>query len=147
MVLEDNAGILYKLSYMYTNTKEEAEDLYQEITYQIIKSYGRFKGDSKTSTWVYKVALFTSLAYLRRSRKRVKLIYDLPEIVNEESDDHWTEVMVAIKKLSPIERSLIFLYLEEKSYKEIAEILELTESNVGVRLNRIRKKLRIALNG
>ena len=55
--------------------------------------------------------------------------------------------MVAIKKLSPIERSLIFLYLEEKSYKEIAEILELTESNVGVRLNRIRKKLRIALNG
>ena len=142
-LLMDHAGIIHKLSYMYSNNKEEYNDLRQEVYYQLLKSYPRFNGQSKLSTWVYKVALFTALSFLRSKRKTSQLLEDLPEIIVESPEtDRLNEVMDQVKKLPKLDRSLVLLYLEDKSYKEMAEIMGLSESNIGVKLNRIKKKLR-----
>lgn len=146
-MLEDNVGIIHKLSFMYANSSEEVKDLRQEIIYQIVKSYKNFKGDSKISTWVYQVALFTALSYIKARKKMGPVNLEMPDLANpEKEDDRWHEVLTAIKKLPPIEKSLIFLYLENKSYSEMAKIMGMTESNIGVRLNRIKKKLKERLN-
>ena len=142
-LLKDNAGIIHKLSFMYSNNKEEYNDLSQEVCYQLIKSYPRFNHQSKLSTWVYKVALFTALSFLRSKPKSVHHLDDLPEIIDESPEmDRLNEVMAQVKKLPTIDRSLVRLYLEDKSYKEMAEIMGMSESNIGVKLNRIKKKLR-----
>ena len=129
---------------MYTNSAEEAKDLRQEISYQVIKSYKRFKGDSKVSTWVYRIALYTALTYLKTEKKTGSKVYELPELLSDdlEPEDRWPELLSEIKKLPPIDKSLVFLLLENKSYVEMAEIMGMTESNIGVRLNRVKKKLK-----
>ena len=142
----DHAGMIHKLSYLYSNSREEYEDLQQEISYQILKSYPKFNNKSKLSTWVYKVALFTALAFLRKRKKQLVYTTNIPEWIAEEEDDNWPEVLSAIKALPDVEKSLIFLYLEDHSYKEMANITGLTESNIGVRLNRIKNKLKSKLN-
>lgn len=145
-LLKDHAGIIHKLSYMYSNTRDEYDDLRQEISYQLVKSYTRFNYESKLSTWVYKVALFTALAFLRTKPKAEQPLDTLPEIAEEiEDNNRFNEVLAQVKKLPEIDRSLVLLYLEDKSYKEMAEIMGLTESNIGVKLNRIKKKLRDSL--
>jgi RNA polymerase sigma-70 factor (ECF subfamily) len=142
-ILEKNAGIIHKLSFVYANSQAEAEDLRQEISYQIVKSFKQFKGESKVSTWIYKVALYTALSHLRVSKKAPPLIHELPETASpDDAYDRWNEVLGEIKKLPPVDRSLIFLYLENKSYAEMADIMGLSESNVGVRLNRAKQKLK-----
>ena len=128
---------------MYSNSKEEAEDLRQEIRYQLVKSYPGFKGESKVSTWVYKVALFTALSQLKARRRQPVQVFTLPEISDSpEEQDRWQEVLVVVRRLPPTDRSIVFLYLEGKSYSEMAEIIGMSESNIGVRLNRIKKKLK-----
>jgi len=128
---------------MYSNNKEEYNDLRQEVCYQLVKSYPRFNNRSKLSTWVYKVALFTALAFLRSKPKTIHFLDDLPEIVDESPEtDRLNEVMSQVKKLPTVDRTLVLLYLEDKSYKEMAEIMGLSESNIGVKLNRIKQKLR-----
>ena len=128
---------------MYTNNSEEYKDLKQEISYQLIKSYQQYKGDSKLSTWVYKVSLFTALAFIKRKPRS----YQQLEEVNDSSFidyefNEWNNVMQQIKKLPEMDKTLIFLFLEDKSYKEIAEIMGISESNVGVKLNRIKRRLK-----
>ena len=128
---------------MYTNNNEEYKDLQQEIIYQLIKSYNLFKGDSKLSTWVYKVALFTALSFIKRKPKSYRQLEEVAEnaYVDEEYNE-WDNVLQQLKKFPEMDKTLIFLYLEDKSYKEIAEIMGISESNVGVKLNRIKKKLK-----
>lgn len=146
-LLKDNEGIIHKLSFMYTNNSEEYKDLRQEINYQLIKSFDKFKGKSKLSTWVYKVAMFTALAFIRRKPQVFKSLAEIADTVGTSDEyDEWNNVMVQIKTLPDIEKSLIFLYLEDRPYKEIAEIMGISESNVGVRLNRIKKKLKNYFN-
>lgn len=128
---------------MYTNNSEEYKDLKQEISYQLIKSYQQYKGDSKVSTWVYKVSLFTALAFIKRKPRS----YQQLEEVNDSSFvdyefSEWNNVLQQIKKLPEMDKTLIFLFLEDKSYKEIAEIMGISESNVGVKLNRIKRRLK-----
>ncbi len=142
-VLKDNAGIIHKLSYMYSNNTDEYKDLSQDISYQLIRSYRKFKGDSKLSTWVYKVSLFTALSFIKKKPKPSQQLDDYKDKVGiEDRYDEWSTIYQQIKKLPELDRSLIFLYLEDKSYKEIAEIIGITESNVGVKLNRIKTKLK-----
>ena len=128
---------------MYTNNSEEYKDLKQEISYQLIKSYQQYKGDSKLSTWVYKVSLFTALAFIKRKPRSYQ---QLEEVDDRSSVDYefseWNNVMQQIKKLPEMDKTLIFLFLEDKSYREIAEIMGISESNVGVKLNRIKRRLK-----
>jgi RNA polymerase sigma-70 factor, ECF subfamily len=142
-LLADHAGIIHKLCFMYTNNSEEYQDLKQEVSYQIIKSFAQFKGESKISTWIYQVSLFTALSFIKRKPKVYAPLDEIADISMDETEfDDWHTVWQQIKKLPEIDRSVVFLYLEDKSYKEIAEILGISESNVGVKLNRIKKKLK-----
>jgi RNA polymerase sigma-70 factor (ECF subfamily) len=142
-LLTEHAGIIHKLCFMYTDNNDEYKDLKQEISYQLLKSYDNYKGDSKISTWIYKVSLFTALSFIRRKPKSHSQLEEVADTryVNEEFDE-WNNVLLRIKMLPELDKTLVFLYLEDKSYKEIAEIMGISESNVGVKLNRIKKKLK-----
>ncbi len=146
-LLRDHAGIIHKLCFMYTNNNEEYKDLKQDISYQLIKSYGQYKGDSKISTWIYKVALFTALTYIKRKPKTYKQLSEVEELASSASEDNdWSYVLKQIKKLPKTDQSLVFLYLEDKTYSDMAEIMGISETNVGVKLNRIKNKLKIYFN-
>ena len=128
---------------MYTNNNEEYKDLKQEISYQLIKSYRQYKGDSKLSTWVYKVSLFTALAFIKRKPRSYQQLEEAADrsFVDFEFSE-WNNVMQQIKNLPEMDKTLVFLFLEDKSYREISEIMGISESNVGVKLNRIKRRLK-----
>lgn len=142
--IKQHQGILNKVCFTYSNTSEEFKDLYQETMYQMWKSYGKFRGESKISTWMYKVALFTALAYLKRKPKTTVEDIDNIDLSVEEPiiDDRHELLKSAMNLLPETEKAILLLYLEDHSYKEMANILGISESNIGVKINRIKKKLR-----
>ncbi|MBL86888.1 MAG: RNA polymerase subunit sigma-70 [Winogradskyella sp.] len=146
--IKENEGIIYKVARLYTNTIEDQKDVYQEIVYQLWKSYPSFKADSKISTWMYRVALNTAINNLKKEkRKGIRVSMDnflLNKIdhVDTVMEERITLLYAHIKKLSVIERGIILLYLEGKSYDEIAAITGFTATNVGTRLARIKNKLK-----
>lgn len=141
------AGIIIKICRAYTNSQEDFEDYYQEVCLQIWRSKENFSNDSQWSTWIYRIALNVCLTYLKRSKATSKrLISDsLPEDCIDDSKAFETEeinqLYNAIKHLSETDRAVILLYLEEKSYNEIAEIIGSNSNNIGVRIKRIKDRL------
>jgi len=146
--IRDCKGILYKISRIYSEDLIDRQDLYQDIVYQLWKSFDSFKGESKISTWVYRVALNTAISHLQRRNKRKNKVQINEDIFNlfEETDQVMDERVEAlynqIKRLDLIEKGVILPYLDGKSYEEIATITGFTVTNVGTRLNRIKNKLR-----
>jgi len=149
-ILEEHIGIIRKLCRGYTDTKEDCEDYEQEVCYQLWKSIENFRGESKTSTWVYRVTLNVCL-YMLKKRKKVELIPTEQTELNQtlearttiESKNGQEEMLYSsIALLPPIDRAIIMLYLDKIEQAEIAKILGLGISNVGVRINRIKKKLK-----
>jgi RNA polymerase sigma-70 factor (ECF subfamily) len=132
---------------MYCNGVEDKEDLFQDIVLQLWKAYPSYRGDSKISTWIYRLAINNAITRLRKV-KRQKNFDALGEeafavpAMNDQPDEKLTLLYEAIKLLSDVERALTMLYLDSLSYKEIAEIMGITESNVGFKLNKIKTKLR-----
>lgn len=143
-------ALIHKICRMYRDTPEDQEDLFQEIIFQLWKSYPKFQSKSKVSTWMYRIGLNTAMATFRKPK--VKLDFSdniLEKKISEESQtDSWREelLFLAIRQLSEDERALIGLYLDDLSYAEIAEIIGISENHIGVRLNRIKKKLKVILN-
>ena len=129
---------------MYTSGDDEHEDLFQEILLQLWKGFPAFKGQSKPTTWMYRVALYTAMSNSKKqTRRRHDPLSDYTAAGAVHEDPYQYEnLRLAISHLAPADRALVMLYMEEKPYKEIAEILGLTETNVGVRINRIKKKLK-----
>ncbi len=147
-LIDEYQKIIHKVCSMYTDNRIDHEDLFQEILTQLWIGYGRFNGQSKLSTWIYRVSLYTSISYIKKvikDREGLKeLVIEEPSsIKTEESDEELMKL--AIKKLERADKAFILLYLEDKSYKEMSEILGISESNVGVKLNRIKKKLKILM--
>ena len=146
--IKENEGIIYKVTRLYTNSTEDQKDLYQEIVYQLWKSYGSFKENSKISTWMYRVALNTAISNLKKEkRKGTRIAIDnfvLNRIdqVDTVMDERITLLYAQIKKLSIVEKGIILLHLEGKNYDEIATITGFTSTNIGTRLGRIKNKLR-----
>ena len=145
----DNINIIYKICRLYSSIDDE--DLQQEIIYQLWKAYPTFKGRSKFQTWMYRVALNTAIVGLRRNKiSTVPITRELGNHpVNEEDenrDDQLESLYRHIDMLHNIDKAVIFLYLEKCSYEEISEVLGLSTSNVGVKLNRIKKRLREMFN-
>ena len=143
------AGIIIKICRAYSNSQENFEDYYQEVCLQIWQSKDNFKGNSEWSTWIYRLSLNVCMTIRTRENKRQMQISnssELPEIANQEvfsfQDEYLKKLYVAIKQLSDLDRAIIVLYLEEKSYKEIATILGTNSNNIGVRIQRIKKKLK-----
>lgn len=147
-MIRECEGILYKISRIYSEDKVDRQDLYQDIVYQLWRSYGSFKGDAKLSTWVYRVALNTAISHLERLGKRGNKIqinedvFNLFEETDQLMDERVENLYQQIKTLDLIEKGVILLYLEGKSYEEIASITGFSTTNVGTRLNRIKNKLR-----
>ena len=143
--MEQHKQIIYKVCFMYASDDETVNDLFQEVTLNLWKSFSRFRGDSKVTTWVYRIAVNTCISWLRVSGKRIKtvpLTFSMTELLSDEQEkENLRELYALINRLGKLERALILLWLEERSYEEIAEILDISVSNVGVRINRIKAKL------
>ncbi len=148
-ILRVNQGILVKVCTMYCTDAESRRDLYQEIVLQLWRAFPKFRGEAKMSTWVYQIALNTAITDYRRSRKhgvRVEISEHLTQIPDDATTADWQErvqwLHLAINTLSDAEKAVVMLYLEEKSYDEIAEIVGITPGNVRVKMHRIQEKLR-----
>ncbi len=151
--LEKNQGIIHKVCRTYTNNDAAHKDLFQEITIQLWKAYPKFRGDSKFSTWMYRVAFNTAISLYRKSKRNIETtqIYDnLKELEYQDYDDSKDKQLKllykAIHSLNDIEKALALLYLEDKSYKEIAITLGISEVNARVKMNRTKTKLKNILN-
>ncbi len=151
--LETNQGIIHKVCRSYTNNETAHKDLFQEITIQLWKAYPKFRGDSKFSTWMYRVAFNTAISLYRKSKRSIETtqIYDnLKELEFQDYDDTKDKQLQllynAIYSLNDIEKALALLYLEDKSYKEISITLGISEVNARVKMNRTKTKLKNILN-
>lgn len=142
-MVRQHEAIIYKVASFYANQNQSLSDLYQEVVLNLWKAYPSFRGESKLSTWIYRIALNTCITFFRRSQKQpayVDISMDIPEV--DTSNEDIKELYRLINLLGKIERALILLYLDEKSYKEIAEITGLSVTNVATKLSRIKDKLR-----
>ncbi|MGM5629607.1 RNA polymerase sigma factor [Apibacter raozihei] len=148
-LIEKNQGIIHKVCRIYTTNNEDSQDLFQEILLQLWKSYKSFKGNSKFTTWMYRVSLNTAITLFRKSTRSVDTqeidnsLYKLSE--DTEYSDKQEQIGLlyeAIKHLSDIERALVLLYLEDLPYKDISETLGISEVNARVKMNRAKNKLK-----
>jgi len=151
--LEKNQNIIHKVCRAYTTSDSAHKDLFQEITIQLWRAYPKFRGDSKFSTWTYRVALNTAISLYRKSKRQITTseIYDnLKELQYLDYDDTKDQQVAllykAIRQLSDIEKALCLLYLDDKSYREISETLGITEVNARVKMSRAKMKLKELLN-
>lgn len=143
----EHQGILHRLCSVYTETPEDREDCYQDVLLQLWRSFPSFRGQSRFSTWMYRVALNTLLlGRRRRSRRRdaVSRSGTVPDIEANADPDVDEDVALlhrCIQELPELDRAIALLYLEQRSYDEIAGITGLSKSNVSVRIVRIKTKL------
>lgn len=146
-LLDEHRGILHKVSRLYADSPADREDLRQEIAYQLWKAFPSFRADSKAGTWVYRVALNTALGRFRKRRPLISYRALVPEHgeTPEPDDSPMERLFAAIRQLPKTDRALIALYFEDLSHEEIGRILGITENNVGVRLHRIKIKLKTLL--
>jgi RNA polymerase sigma-70 factor (ECF subfamily) len=152
--LEQNLRIIHRVCHTYfPSDAVEREDVFQDIMYQLWKSYPQFKGESKFSTWIYKVALNTAITHIRRITRTPRIeeltesvacAPDLNDQVQQEEELHLLHE--AIAELTDIDKAIILLHLEDQNYDEIASITGLTRTNISVRLVRIKRALKNHLN-
>jgi len=150
--IEPYSPIIIKICRAYTDTEQDFEDYYQEVCLQIWRSRDSFHEHAKWSTWIYRLSLNVCLTLLKKEKnnKDKYLAYNPTEHLadsNAFENEDLNLLYSAIKKLKEIDRAVILLYLEEKSYQEIADILGTKPNNIGVRINRIKDKLKKILNG
>lgn len=150
-LINQHKAIIHKISKMYMNGAEEQRDLFQEIVLQLWKAYPTFKGNSKFSTWMYRVSLNTALIYFKRDNRKVDKtpldenidVIDVNE--SEGKEEKLAYLYTAVQELNVIEKALIFLFLENQSHREIAENLGISEVNARVKLNRTKEKLQFII--
>lgn len=147
--IKENELLLYKICRIYAFTGADRQDLFQEIVIQLWKAFPKFKGHSKFSTWLYRVAINTAITGLRK--KNIPVTFYEPEklpvhLTNDtrsiEEEERWQQLYQAIEQLNPIEKSIVLLYLEDKSYDEMEDILGINGTTLRVKMNRIKEKLR-----
>jgi len=149
----NNQNIVHKVCRIYTTNQDQHNDLFQEIAIQLWKNYSKFRGEAKFSTWMYRVALNTAISLYRKSTRTVKT-QDFSDVsfkiasndYDDTQDQQLTALYNAIRNLNDIDKALIFLYLEDKPYKEIAIALGISEVNARVKMNRAKDKLKKILN-
>lgn len=140
--------LVYKVCNVYVPDAEDAKDLFQEIVVQAWLAYPRFRHDAHASTWLYRIALNTAISHRRKSGRAI--FVELPSFLDQYADEPATQAYAEeykllrqmITELPPLDKALVLLYLEDRSYQEMAEILGITASNAGTRLGRIKERLR-----
>ncbi len=148
-LLEQHAGIVQKVCYSYARSRADRHDLMQEISLQLWKAYPRYSRERSFSTWMYRIALNVAISFLRSSsrplRQTVSLdegALDLPDEPTARADERVTLLQRVIASLDPLNRALVLLYLDEHSYREISEILGISETNVATKLSRLKQRVR-----
>ena len=151
--LQANQNIIHKICRLYTDCEDSHKDLFQEITIQLWKAFPKFRGESKFSTWAYRVALNTAITLYRKNKRTIATVeYESRQHFTKEIEYNYEEeeqiklMYKAVYQLNDIEKALVFLYLEEKDYNEISETLGITEVNARVKMNRLKGKLKKILN-
>ncbi len=145
-------GIIHKVCRMYCDDDEHRKDLFQEILIQLWRSYASFRGDSKFSTWMYRVAINVAIQDFRKTKKKQQLFFQTnqfkekpDDLVNTIDDEHLQQMHKAIAQLNKIEKAIIMLHLDDTPNEEIAKIIGITQNYVRVKMNRIKVKLRKTL--
>ncbi|HXD77500.1 MAG TPA: sigma-70 family RNA polymerase sigma factor [Puia sp.] len=148
-LVNDHRGMLYKVCRLYCFSAADRQDLFQEIVVQLWRSYPSFRGDSRVGTWLYRIALNTAITGLRRRRRLItsvdpeRLPTELQDIqYAAEKEEQLQLLYTAIGRLTEIEKALTMLYLEDKTYQEMEDILGISQNNLRVKMNRIKDKLR-----
>lgn len=149
-LVQEHQGIIRKVCHLYGRNDADRDDLYQEIVIQLWKAFSSFRGEAKISTWMYRIALNTAISNLRKQSRKVALSF--PEFIpreeaetNEEKlkEEKLQQMYAAISRLSEVEKAIVMLYLEDKSYDEMEEILGIGNGALRVKMNRIKEKLRL----
>jgi len=150
--IKNNEGIIYKIASLYVNETADRDDLVQEIIYQLWKSLDSFSQKSSLSTWMYRVAMNVAVYHLKISKRKVVTVPMDGQIIDfhEADDSDFEEKMHSFRKhienLSLLDKGIVLLYMENKSYEEIAGIVGISESNVGTKIARIKEKLKKQIN-
>ncbi len=147
--LREHQRLIEKICSIYVFTEADRQDLFQEIVIQLWKAYPRFKGESSFGTYLYRIALNTAIAGLRKKKKDFIQTYE-PEKLPHRPDDNsgvvaeeqLQQLYHSIGKLNEVEKAIVLLYLEDKSYREMETILGMTEGALRVKMSRIKDKLR-----
>jgi len=144
--IHQHQNIIHKVCRLYRNNPGDREDLFQDIIYQLWKSFPNFRNESLISSWIYRIALNTAMVIYRKSAIKIEYSDSFPESILSTGDNSTSEneerLYAALQILNDGDKALISLYLDDYSYAEIASFLGISESNVGVKLNRIKSKLK-----
>jgi RNA polymerase sigma factor (sigma-70 family) len=145
----EHESLLHKVCRIYAYTDADRQDLFQEIVMQLWKSYPRFKGDAKFSTWMYRVAINTAITGLRKKKDFITSYepdsmpaHITDDNVSGQKEERIAELYKAIDQLNQVEKAIVMLYMEDRSYEEMEDILGISQGNLRVKMNRIKDKLR-----
>jgi len=150
-LLKQHGGIIRKVAFGYARNESDRNDLMQDILLQLWKAYPRYSPDRPFSTWMYRIALNVSISYLRKhsrpGRKTVQFDESQHDIAPEQAsapklEERLTMLRQVMLKCLPLDRALLLLYLDDRSYREIGSVLGLTETNVATKLSRLKERLR-----
>ena len=148
-VIETNKGIIYKIANSYCKDPEDRKDLFQEIVSQLWKSFDNYSEQYKYSTWIYRIALNVAISFYRKENRRKVLSSPISEGVfsffveeNSETESNLRMLQQFIQELKDLDKALMLLYLEEKSHREMAEIIGISETNVATKIGRIKLLLK-----
>jgi RNA polymerase sigma factor (sigma-70 family) len=148
-LIQEHRRIIFKICNIYCKNKQDQQDLQQEIIYQLWRSYANYKPAYKFTTWMYRVALNIAISFYRKEKNSnaIIILTDKHEEIEAVHYDDETEKNIRtlyqfIDGLKELDKALMLLYLEEKSYSEIAEILGITETNVATKISRTKEKLK-----
>jgi RNA polymerase sigma factor (sigma-70 family) len=146
-LLRENELLIYKVCRLYAYSYADRQDLFQEIVIQLWKAFPKFNGESKFSTWLYRVAINTAITGLRKQRNFV-VSYEpsaLPQPIDDNAnleEEQLRQLHRAINQLNQVEKAIVMLYMENKAYDEMEDILGINQGNLRVKMNRIKEKLR-----
>jgi len=142
-MLREHNRIIYKVISFYADENNTLDDLYQDVVLNLWTAFPNFREESKLSTWVYRIALNTCVSFYRKKNRRPACVEITPDIkAYTEENEVVAELYACINRLGKLERALIFLYLEDRPYKEIADIMGITATNVSTKISRIKEKLK-----
>lgn len=147
--IREHKLLIHKVCRMYAYARADQQDLFQEIVIQLWKSYPRYKGRAKFSTWLYRVAINTAITGLRKKKDFITSyepaslpLHLIDEHSGHEEEEKLQELYTAISQLNPIEKAIVMLYIEDRTYEEMEDIMGIPQGTLRVKMNRIKDKLR-----
>ncbi|MDE7166302.1 MAG: RNA polymerase sigma factor [Bacteroidaceae bacterium] len=148
-MMNTHKSTIYMVCYMFSNDEDEVADLFQEVMIRVWRGLPSFNGSSDMKTWIYRIALNTSISMGRKKKRRheTKLAMDINLFADKDKETEQVNILhKRISRLLPLDRAIVLLWLENISYEEIGAIIGISAKNVSVRLVRIREQLKSMSN-